>query len=168
MLYEFSLRAGKRFPPPLELIDISVICGVSFSKLSYRAMSIIIGLIVFFRDREAVLSLECLFRMGRLIGDTYLSDPSGWIFALKTHQRTRLDQIQEAHDRIYDVEVKALELKCIEEGFIRGFLKGVRLVQRKTGAMIEGLTPSQDSSNSSSNSNGDEVESKLQKTFALE
>ncbi|KAH0457412.1 hypothetical protein IEQ34_012727 [Dendrobium chrysotoxum] len=53
------------------------------------------------------------------------------------------DQIQETRDHIYDVEVKALELACMEEGFIRGFLKGVRLVQLKTGAEIEGLTPSQ-------------------------
>ncbi|KAH0461374.1 hypothetical protein IEQ34_008949 [Dendrobium chrysotoxum] len=71
------------------------------------------------------------------------------------------DQIQEAHDHIYDVEVKALELKCMKEGFIRGFLKGVRLVQQKTGAEIKGLMPSQASSDSSLNFDGDEVESEL-------
>ncbi|KAH0466745.1 hypothetical protein IEQ34_003983 [Dendrobium chrysotoxum] len=38
------------------------------------------------------------------------------------------DQIQEARDHIYDVAVKALELEYMEEVFIRGFLKGVRLV----------------------------------------
>ncbi|KAH0453602.1 hypothetical protein IEQ34_017926 [Dendrobium chrysotoxum] len=52
------------------------------------------------------------------------------------------DQIQEALDHIFVVEVKALELECMEEGFIRGFLKGACLVQCKTGAEIEGLTPS--------------------------
>ncbi|KAH0458225.1 hypothetical protein IEQ34_013540 [Dendrobium chrysotoxum] len=43
-------------------------------------MSIIIGLIVFFRDCGAVLSIE------------YLSwiDPNGWIFALEIHQRAGL------------------------------------------------------------------------------
>ncbi|KAH0464013.1 hypothetical protein IEQ34_006799 [Dendrobium chrysotoxum] len=39
------------------------------------------------------------------------------------------DNIQEACDHIYDVEVKALEHQCIDEGFVWGFLKGVRLVQ---------------------------------------
>ncbi|KAH0461348.1 hypothetical protein IEQ34_008923 [Dendrobium chrysotoxum] len=78
------------------------------------------------------------------------------------------DKVQEARDHIYDVEVKALELECMEEGFIRGFLKGVRLVQRKTGAEVEGLTPSQASRDSSSDSNGDDIESELQKTFSLE
>ncbi|KAH0465910.1 hypothetical protein IEQ34_006013 [Dendrobium chrysotoxum] len=48
----------------------------------------------------------------------------------------------EVRDHIYDVEVKALELECMEEGFIRGFLKGIRLVHHKTGAKIKGLTPS--------------------------
>ncbi|KAH0453054.1 hypothetical protein IEQ34_017378 [Dendrobium chrysotoxum] len=40
------------------------------------------------------------------------------------------DHVQEAHDHIY-------------EGFIRGFLKGVRLVQQKTGVEVEGLIPNQ-------------------------
>ncbi|KAH0450113.1 hypothetical protein IEQ34_020805 [Dendrobium chrysotoxum] len=62
------------------------------------------------------------------------------------------DQIQEAHNHIYDVEVKAFE-----EGFIRGFIMGVCVVQCKTGAEIEGLTPSQASSNTSSDSDGDEI-----------
>ncbi|KAL0908524.1 hypothetical protein M5K25_023020 [Dendrobium thyrsiflorum] len=65
-------------------------------------------------------------------------------------------------------EVKALEQQCTEEGFIIGFLKGVRLVQRKTGVVVEGLTPSQASGSSPSDSDGDEIESELQKAFALE
>ncbi|KAL0906003.1 hypothetical protein M5K25_024462 [Dendrobium thyrsiflorum] len=68
-VYEFSLRAGLRFPPTSELIDILQICGVSLSQLSYRAMLIIMGLIVFFRDHRAVLSPVCLSRMGRLISN---------------------------------------------------------------------------------------------------
>ncbi|KAH0464743.1 hypothetical protein IEQ34_004846 [Dendrobium chrysotoxum] len=51
-VYEFSLRAGLRFPPSYELIDILTICGVCLSQFSYRAMSIVMGLIVLFRDRE--------------------------------------------------------------------------------------------------------------------
>ncbi|KAH0455801.1 hypothetical protein IEQ34_015833 [Dendrobium chrysotoxum] len=94
-----------------------------------------------FKDRYAVLSLECLFWM---------------------------DKIQEARDYIYDMEVNALELKCMEEGFIRSFLKGVRLVQHKTRAEIEGLTLSQTSGDSSSDSDGNEIECELQKAFALE
>ncbi|PKU67110.1 hypothetical protein MA16_Dca008899 [Dendrobium catenatum] len=59
------------------------------------------------------------------------------------------DQIQEARDHIYDVEVKSLELECMEEGFIRCFLEGVRLVQRKTRVEIKELTPSHTSGVSS-------------------
>ncbi|KAH0468086.1 hypothetical protein IEQ34_003119 [Dendrobium chrysotoxum] len=78
------------------------------------------------------------------------------------------DHIQEAHNHIYDVEVKALGAECIEDGFIRGFMKGVRAVHRKTGAEIEGLTPSQASGDASSDSGGEELESELQQAFALE
>ncbi|KAH0450996.1 hypothetical protein IEQ34_021688 [Dendrobium chrysotoxum] len=67
----------------------------------------------------------------------------------------------EDRDHIYDVEVRALELECMEEGFIRDFLKGICLVQRKTGAEIERLTPSQASSYSSLDFDGDEIESEL-------
>ncbi|KAH0455699.1 hypothetical protein IEQ34_015731 [Dendrobium chrysotoxum] len=295
-VYEFSLRAGLRFPPSPELSDILMICGVSLAQLSYRAMSIIMGLIVLFRDRGAVLSPDCLARMGRLIGDTQgrisfrskwldirTRDPSkSWIsdfFYVKndwnllekwgkmrelpiplhfgaeellkilkfsdidtlhyevrylsryideeylfkvglstqagrshaqmlkksvkisevavqsskippkrpgsednvqTVKKKRMeeksvafkiiveDHIQEARNHIYDVEVKALEADCMEEGFIRGFMKGVRAVQRKTGAEIDGLTPSQASGDPSSDSGGEEIESELQKAFSLE
>ncbi|KAL0916184.1 hypothetical protein M5K25_013675 [Dendrobium thyrsiflorum] len=78
------------------------------------------------------------------------------------------DHVQEARDHIYDIEVKALEQQCMDEGFIRGFLKGVRLMQRKTGVTVEGLTPSQASGDPSSDADGDEVESELQKVFALD
>ncbi|KAH0463186.1 hypothetical protein IEQ34_007768 [Dendrobium chrysotoxum] len=78
------------------------------------------------------------------------------------------DRIQEARDHIYEIEVKALEQQCIDEGFIRGFLKGVRLTQWKTGVEIEGLTPSEALDDSPQNSDGDEIESELQKVFALE
>ncbi|KAH0467006.1 hypothetical protein IEQ34_004244 [Dendrobium chrysotoxum] len=60
-------------------------------------------------------------------------------------------------DRIYEVEVKALEQQCIDEGF----LKGVHLVQRKIGVKVEGLTPSQASDDSPPDSDGDEIESEL-------
>ncbi|KAH0470104.1 hypothetical protein IEQ34_001662 [Dendrobium chrysotoxum] len=296
-VYEFSLRAGLRFPPSPELSDILTICGVSLAQLSYRAMSIIMGLIVLIRDRGAVLSPDCLSRMGRLIGDTqekwgklrelpislhlgakellkilkffdidtlhyevhYLSryineeylfkvglstqagrshtqmlknednvqavkkkrveevlavtskDPH--ISPSKSHipedilkhqciliaENERLqsmlsereaqqlpstvidhykksaafkiiieDHIQEARNHIYDVEVKALEADCMEEGFIRGFMKGVRADQHKTGTKIDGLTPSQASSDPSSDSGREEIESELQKAFSLE
>ncbi|KAH0471085.1 hypothetical protein IEQ34_000808 [Dendrobium chrysotoxum] len=299
-VYEFSLRAGLRFPPSSELIDILTLCGVCLSQFSYRAMSIVMGLIVLFRDRGVVLSSECLSRMGRLFSDAQgrvsfrskwldirTRDPSkGWIsnffyvqndwglqekwgklkelpvplhigaedllrilklpdldalhyevrylsryvdeeYLFKNERMDRLhielveaqatikqqekaqqvleaenerllsvlsekeaqqlpsavieefkksyafkiiieDHIQEARSHIYDVEVKALEAECAEDGFIRGFMKGVRTVHRKTGAEIEGLTPSQASSDASSDSDGEELESELQRAFALE
>ncbi|KAH0457158.1 hypothetical protein IEQ34_015065 [Dendrobium chrysotoxum] len=313
-VYEFSLRAGLRFPPSSELIDILTLCGVCLSQFSYRAMSIVMGLIVLFRDRVVVLSSECLSRMGHLFSDAQgrisfrskwldirTRDPSkGWISnffyvqndwglqekwgklkelpvplhigaedllrilklrdldalhyevrylsryvdeeylfkvglstqAGRSHaqmlkksarvpevipqknrskrpgseeatikqqekaqqvleaENERLqslpstvieefkksyafkiiieDHIQEARSHIYDVEVKALEAECAEDGFIRGFMKGVRTVHRKTGAEIEGLTPSQASSDASSDSGGEELESELQRAFALE
>ncbi|KAH0467899.1 hypothetical protein IEQ34_002932 [Dendrobium chrysotoxum] len=78
------------------------------------------------------------------------------------------DHVQEARDHIYEVEVKALEQQCLDDGFIRGFLKGVRLMQRKTGVEVEGMTPSQASDDFPPGSDGDEIESELQKAFALE
>ncbi|KAH0456825.1 hypothetical protein IEQ34_014732 [Dendrobium chrysotoxum] len=63
---------------------------------------------------------------------------------------------------------KALEQQCIEDGFIRGFLKGVRLMQRKIGVQVEGVTPSQASDDFPSGSDGDEIESELQKVFDLD
>ncbi|KAL0915305.1 hypothetical protein M5K25_015712 [Dendrobium thyrsiflorum] len=78
------------------------------------------------------------------------------------------DHVQEARNHIYDVEVKALEAEFMEEGFIKGFMKGVRAVHRKTGANIQGLSPSQASGDPPSDSGGEEVESELQKIFALE
>ncbi|KAH0450452.1 hypothetical protein IEQ34_021144 [Dendrobium chrysotoxum] len=419
-VYEFSLRAGLRFPPSSELIDILTLCGVCLSQFSYRAMSIVMGLIVLFRDRGVVLSSECLSRMGRLFSDAKgrisfrskwldirTRDPSkGWVSnffyvqndwglqekwgklkelpvplhigaedllrilklpdldalhyevrylsryvdeeylfkvglstqagrshaqmlkksarvpevvpqknhskrpgseeGLQTSRKKRADEVltvvskgpraspsksyipedvlnhqcigrrraeellemtktlndwnkefvkvkylqgeykkkydskmkemkvvedqlegcrtelankitsvssqNERMDRlhielveaqatikqqekaqqvleaenerrvyclrrrpsscrqhhIYDVEVKALEAECAEDGFIRGFMKGVRTVHRKTGAEIEGLTPSQASSDASSDSGGEELESELQRAFALE
>ncbi|KAH0470625.1 hypothetical protein IEQ34_000348 [Dendrobium chrysotoxum] len=71
------------------------------------------------------------------------------------------DHIQESRNHIYDVEVKVLELECMEESFIKDFLKGVSLVQHKTGAKVEGLTPNQASNNSSLDLDGDEIENEL-------
>ncbi|KAH0458713.1 hypothetical protein IEQ34_011527 [Dendrobium chrysotoxum] len=61
---ETSLRAGLCFPPPAELVEILRRCGVCLSQFSYRAISVIMGLIALFRDRGAVLTPEYLSRMG--------------------------------------------------------------------------------------------------------
>ncbi|KAH0460256.1 hypothetical protein IEQ34_010919 [Dendrobium chrysotoxum] len=314
-VYEFSLRAGLQFSPSSELIDILTICGVCLSQFFYRAMSIVMGLIVLFRDRGVVFFSECLSRMGRLFSDAQgrisfrskwldirTRDPSkGWISnffyvqndwglqekcgklkelpiplhikaedllrilklsdldalhyevrylsryidkeylfkvelstqagrshaqilkksarvpevvpqknhskrpgseeelveaqaMIKQQKKTQQileaenerlqiieefkksyafkiiieDHIQEARSHIYDVGVKALEAECAEDGFIRSFMKGVRTVHCKTGAEIEGLTPSQASGDASSDSGGEELESELQRAFALE
>ncbi|KAH0453230.1 hypothetical protein IEQ34_017554 [Dendrobium chrysotoxum] len=71
------------------------------------------------------------------------------------------DHVQEARDHIYEVEVKALEQQCLDDGFIRGFLKGI-------GVEVEGLTHSQASDDFPPGSDGDEIESELHKAFALE
>ncbi|PKU75701.1 hypothetical protein MA16_Dca022745 [Dendrobium catenatum] len=47
-------------------------------------------------------------------------------------------------------------------------MKGVRVVQCKNGAEIEGLTPSHASGDPSSDSGGEELESELQQAFSLE
>ncbi|KAH0459337.1 hypothetical protein IEQ34_012151 [Dendrobium chrysotoxum] len=341
---------GLRFSPSSELIDILTICWVCLSQFSYRVMSIVMGMIVLFRDRGVVLSSECLSRMGHLFSDEQ-GLPNDWISVLETHRKNdwnlqekweklkelpvslhieaedllrilklpdldalhyevrylsryideeylfkvgfllkqgevvpqkshskRLgneeglqaprkkkadeiftvvskgprvsssksyipedvlnhqcigrrraeelgeykkkydskvkemkvmedqlagvgggtgddqaagkeslpstiikefkksyafkiiieDHIQEARNHIYDVEVKALEAECTEDGFIRGFMKGVRAVHHKTGAEIEGLTPNQASGDASSDSGGEELESELQQAFSLE
>ncbi|KAH0451200.1 hypothetical protein IEQ34_018499 [Dendrobium chrysotoxum] len=350
-VYESNLRAGLRFPPSLELIDILTICGVSLSQFSYRAMSIVMGLIVLFRDCGVVFFAECLSRMGRLFSDVQgrISFRSKWldirtrdpskgkssaqmlkrsvkalevvpqknqskipgsssdlqapkkkkadeILAVTSkgplvspsksyiledvlkhqcigHRRAEKlhlemnkilndwnsefmkikylqgvykkkcdrkvkemkvneridhlhielveaqstinqqmrdqqileaenkklqsmlsekeaqqlpstvieefkksyafkiiieDHVQEARNHIYDVKVKALEAECTEDGFIKGFMKGVRDVQHKTGAEIEGLTHSQASGDPSSDYGGEELESDLQQAFSLE
>ncbi|KAH0459963.1 hypothetical protein IEQ34_010626 [Dendrobium chrysotoxum] len=66
---ETSLRAGLRFPPSAELVEILRRCGVCLSQFSYRAMSVTVGLIALFRDRGTVLTPEHLSRMGRLTSD---------------------------------------------------------------------------------------------------
>ncbi|KAH0460427.1 hypothetical protein IEQ34_011090 [Dendrobium chrysotoxum] len=78
------------------------------------------------------------------------------------------DHVEESRDHIYVVGVNALECECIEEGFIHDFLKGVRLVQYKTGAKIEGLTPSQASNYSPSDSCDNDSKGELRKDFASE
>ncbi|KAH0448715.1 hypothetical protein IEQ34_022515 [Dendrobium chrysotoxum] len=284
-VYKFSLRAGLRFPPSSELIDILTIYGVCLSQFSYRAMLIVMGLITmeWYFPKSAFLGWGVSLATRR---DVFPSGPSGWIsnffyvqndwglqekwgklkelpiplhigaedllrilklpdldalhyevrylsryvdeeYLFKNERMDRLhielveaqamikqqektqqvleaenerlksvlseketqqlplavieefkksyafkiiieDHIQEAHSHIYDVEVKALEAECAEDGFIRGFMKGVRTVHRKTGAEIEGLTPSQAYGDASSDSGGEELESKLQRAFALE
>ncbi|KAH0460478.1 hypothetical protein IEQ34_011141 [Dendrobium chrysotoxum] len=49
---------------PIELIKILVRCGITLSQFSYRAMSVMMGLIALFRYRGAVLTPEHLSRMG--------------------------------------------------------------------------------------------------------
>ncbi|KAH0470256.1 hypothetical protein IEQ34_001814 [Dendrobium chrysotoxum] len=80
-VYDFSLRVGLRFPPASELIDILTICGMCLSQFSYRVMSIVMGLIVLFKDRGVVLSSECLSRMGHLFSDAQgrISFRSKWL-----------------------------------------------------------------------------------------
>ncbi|KAL0908270.1 hypothetical protein M5K25_022758 [Dendrobium thyrsiflorum] len=70
-IYEANMRAGLQFPPPPELIEILVACGVSLSQFSFRATSVTVGLIAFFKDRGAVLTPKILSRMGRFTSDAH-------------------------------------------------------------------------------------------------
>ncbi|KAH0462976.1 hypothetical protein IEQ34_007558 [Dendrobium chrysotoxum] len=277
---EACLRAGLRFPPSTELVEILRRCRVCLSQLSYRAMSVTMGLIALFRDRGAVLTPEHPSRMGQLTSDvhgrvtfrckwldmrtrdhaknwssSYFFVRNDWgllekwgkmrdlpaplhvgeedmmrllkvpnvehllyevrylnkyieeeflfkidrlqvdlerahatITQLREDQRafgerfavleaenkrsqtliaekeaalTSFESAREARDHIYEVEVKALEQQCLDDGFIQGFLKGI-------GVEVEGLTPSQASDDFPPGSDGDEIESELQKAFALE
>ncbi|KAH0436139.1 hypothetical protein IEQ34_026459 [Dendrobium chrysotoxum] len=58
-----------------------MICRVCLSQFSNRAISIVMGLIVLFKDRRVVLSSECLSRMGRLFSDAKgrISFRSKWL-----------------------------------------------------------------------------------------
>ncbi|KAH0461565.1 hypothetical protein IEQ34_009140 [Dendrobium chrysotoxum] len=68
--------------PPLKLIDISARCGVSLAQFLHKAMSVTMGLIAFFRDRGAVLTLKYLLWMGQFIIDTEGRDPlKSWAHA---------------------------------------------------------------------------------------
>ncbi|KAI0529014.1 hypothetical protein KFK09_001559 [Dendrobium nobile] len=94
--------------------------------------------------------------------------------ASNTSQNERMDRLhiqlvetEEARDHFYDVEVKALEAELIEDGFNKGFMKGVHAAQHKNEGEIEGLTPSQASGDPSPNFDGEELESEMQQIFAL-
>ncbi|KAH0458852.1 hypothetical protein IEQ34_011666 [Dendrobium chrysotoxum] len=73
--------------------------------------------------------------------------------------------IQEAYEKLFDVEVKDLECQSLKEGFTRGFLKDVWLVHRKTNVEIEGLTLNQASDDSSPDSGDEDIKSELNKTL---
>ncbi|KAH0471022.1 hypothetical protein IEQ34_000745 [Dendrobium chrysotoxum] len=64
-VYETRLH----FPPPAELIEILVRCGMTLSHFSYKVLSVMMGLIALFRDREAILTPEHLSRMGQFTRD---------------------------------------------------------------------------------------------------
>ncbi|KAH0462995.1 hypothetical protein IEQ34_007577 [Dendrobium chrysotoxum] len=54
----------------------------------------------------------------------------------------------------------------MDEGFTRGFVKGVRLVQHKAGVNIDGLTTSQASEDPSSDLDGVDIKSKMRQAFS--
>ncbi|KAH0449729.1 hypothetical protein IEQ34_020421 [Dendrobium chrysotoxum] len=89
--------------------------------------------------------------------------------ALEKENKKLQDHLQEREITNLDIEaisLKAdLERQSLEEGFTRGFLKGVRLVHGKTGVDIEGLTPSQASEDSSLDSDDEDIESELKKAL---
>ncbi|KAH0462021.1 hypothetical protein IEQ34_009596 [Dendrobium chrysotoxum] len=87
---ETNLRAGLRFPPPAESIEILRRSGVNLSQFSFRAMSVTVGLIVLFRDRGVTLTPEHLSRMGGFTNDTHgrVTFRSKWL-DLRTHDPSK-------------------------------------------------------------------------------
>ncbi|KAH0458723.1 hypothetical protein IEQ34_011537 [Dendrobium chrysotoxum] len=45
------------------------------------------------------------------------------------HHREIQNYVEEAYNKLFDAEGRGLECRCLEEGFVHGFLKGARLVQ---------------------------------------
>ncbi|KAH0458736.1 hypothetical protein IEQ34_011550 [Dendrobium chrysotoxum] len=142
-VYEMTLRAGLRFPPAPELLDIFKACGVALPQFLCSGLDKATNL-----DIEAI-SLKAVEEFKKYV----------------TYRREIQHLIQEAYEKLFDVEVKDLERQSLEEGFTRGFLKGVRLVHRKTGVDIEGLTPSQASEDSSPDSGDEYIESEFKKAL---
>ncbi|KAH0468963.1 hypothetical protein IEQ34_002195 [Dendrobium chrysotoxum] len=112
-------------------------------------------------SKEKIASLEAKDKRSH----TLIAEKEAALSGLEPSKTIIQEHVQEARDHIYDIEVKALKQQSIEDGFFRGFLKGVRLMQRKTGVQVEGVTPSQASDDFSSGFDGDEIESELQKAF---
>ncbi|KAH0466592.1 hypothetical protein IEQ34_003830 [Dendrobium chrysotoxum] len=119
---------------------------------------------------------EFLFKIDRLQVD--LERVKGMITQLCEGQRASVEKVTvlEAENKRSQTLIAEKEAaltgfessRCLDEGFIRGFLKVVHLVQRKAGVEVEGLTPSQASDDFPPYSDGDEIERELQKAFALE
>ncbi|KAH0467519.1 hypothetical protein IEQ34_004757 [Dendrobium chrysotoxum] len=70
-VYEMTLHAGLRFPPAPELLEIFKACGVSLPQFLYRAITIMVGLAVFFRERGVTLTMEYLSKMCKFTSDTH-------------------------------------------------------------------------------------------------
>ncbi|KAH0451122.1 hypothetical protein IEQ34_018421 [Dendrobium chrysotoxum] len=70
-VYEMTLRAGLRFPPAPELLEIFKACGVSLPQFLCRAITIIFGLTVFFQERGATLTVEYLSEICKFTNDIY-------------------------------------------------------------------------------------------------
>ncbi|KAH0458548.1 hypothetical protein IEQ34_013863 [Dendrobium chrysotoxum] len=189
-VYEMTLRAGLRFPPALELLDIFKACGIidnnhrglnmghscKWDRLKELPSSLYVGeedilRILKFPDTKSLqqeqryisqcVTEECLFKKKET---TTLDIEAISLKAIKefkksaAYHREIQNRVQEAYEIFFDVE-------SLEEGFTRGFLKGVWLVHRKTGVEIEGLTPSQASEDSSPDSGDKDIESELKKVL---
>ncbi|KAH0458379.1 hypothetical protein IEQ34_013694 [Dendrobium chrysotoxum] len=285
------LRASLRFPPAPELLDIFKACGVALLQFLCRGITIIVGLIVFFRESGATSTVEYLSKMCKFTSDSYgriscranknwldfneWGLPKKWdklkelpsslhvgekdilrilIFSeteslqqelcyisqcvaeeclfkvglsiqAGRSNATQLKNFEKVHkttsttfkrsachpsegqrvtnssspknrkinDKVIllrddggsmeaarlptidpvsldsDIDARSSRIhipeKSLEEGFTRSFLKGVRLVHRKTGVDIEGLIPNQASEDSSPNSGDEDIESELKKAL---
>ncbi|KAH0434583.1 hypothetical protein IEQ34_026802 [Dendrobium chrysotoxum] len=82
------------------------------------------------------------------------------------YHREIQNHVQETYNKLFDAETRNLERQCLEEGFVRGFLKGARLVQCNTGVTIEGLSPSQASKDPSPDLDDDDAESELRNVLS--
>ncbi|KAH0468244.1 hypothetical protein IEQ34_003277 [Dendrobium chrysotoxum] len=143
----------KDLPSPLHVEEEDIMRILKVPDIEYLLFEV--------RHMSRYIEEEFLFKVGLSFhagrSDAKMLKPTSNSIAFKIIIQ---DHVQEARDHIYDIEVKALEQQ--------GFLKGVRLIQWKTGVHVEGVTPSQASDDFPSSSDGDEIESELQKAFNLD
>ncbi|KAL0918661.1 hypothetical protein M5K25_010684 [Dendrobium thyrsiflorum] len=190
-VYEFSLRAGLQLPLAPELIDILTICrleqhmdfklemtktlndwNTEFVKMDRLHIELVDAQTTINQQMKDQQILEDENkRLQSILSEKEAQQlPSTVIEQFKKSFAFKIiieDHIQEARNHIYDVEVKTLEAECMEDDFIKGFMKSVCAVYRKTGADIQGLSPSQAFGDHPLDSGGEEVESELQKAFSV-
>ncbi|KAL0921616.1 hypothetical protein M5K25_008705 [Dendrobium thyrsiflorum] len=222
-IYEANLRVGLQFPPPPELIEILVACGLSrrmdleieftqsldewnkeFVKVKYlqgeykrkydrnvKEMKVMEEELCECRtelanivhsvslqnqqiDRLQIDLVEAQAEVTQLLKDQKASMEK--ISALEAENKRSQTLIAEKEAALSGLEAprviedfkRSIAFKTIIQNHVQEARNHIYDIERKTGVAVEGLTPSQASGSSPTDSDGDEIESELQKAFALE